>query len=114
MVLLLTLTMLRQAFASCRSQVAMLQHVKSLSCAPQRVQRQHRQIFNMAKGFGFGFAKPAIGLSGRPTLKPGKVAPKSVVPANIPKPPYADTGVFPAWSETEQIHDATVSRFPMS
>lgn len=44
----------------------------------------------------------------RPPLKQGVVSPKSLVPASIRKPPYADNGNFPPWLEQSQVHDEQV------
>ena len=41
-------------------------------------------------------------------LIPRKLSPQLTVPANIGKPPYADSGVFPPWAENPQFHDAEV------
>jgi methionyl aminopeptidase len=42
----------------------------------------------------------------RAPLRPGKVSPMREVPAHIPRPPYADSGMLPDWDRTPQIHDA--------
>ena len=39
---------------------------------------------------------------------PRKLSPKLLVPAHIKKPPYADSGEFPPWAESPQVHDAEV------
>ena len=106
--------MIRQAVVSCKPHISMLHQTRqSVACVPQHQQQRlhQRLIFTFAKGFGgfgFGAKAPEIGLSGRPTLKPGKVSPKSVVPLNIGKPPYADSGAFPKWDEKDQVHDPAV------
>eukprot|EP00890_Picochlorum_soloecismus_P002910 jgi/Picsp_1/361/NSC_00359-R2_methionine aminopeptidase len=40
----------------------------------------------------------------RPALKPGAVSPAHGVPAHIPRPPYAESGVMPPWDTRPQIH----------
>ncbi|GFR50025.1 hypothetical protein Agub_g12175, partial [Astrephomene gubernaculifera] len=76
------------------------------SCVAQHPSRlaANRQIWNMAKGFGLGFSSPKP-LHNRPPLKPGKVSPRLPVPPHIPRPPYADRGNLPPWSDKSQIHD---------
>lgn len=34
------------------------------------------------------------------------MSPKLEVPAHIPRPPYADSGIMPDWDPNPQIHDA--------
>ena len=38
----------------------------------------------------------------RPALKPGVVSPAQGVPAHIPRPPYAETGMMPPWDTRPQ------------
>lgn len=58
----------------------------------------------MGKGFGFG-AKTSKMLNKKPLLVPRKISPKLPIPASIQKPPYADSGAFPPWSDSIQKHD---------
>ncbi|GIL60935.1 hypothetical protein Vafri_15742 [Volvox africanus] len=82
--------------------MATLRRATMVARQPARLMA-NRQFWNMAKGFGLGFAvsKP---LHNRPPLKPGKVAPRLSVPAHIRKPPYADKGDFPPWADRSQVH----------
>jgi len=41
-------------------------------------------------------------------LVPRPLSPKLPVPDHIKKPPYADSGVFPPWGDTPQVHDDEV------
>ncbi|KAJ9531427.1 hypothetical protein QJQ45_006865 [Haematococcus lacustris] len=66
-----------------------------------------RQIFGMAKGFGFGLGtKPASLAGDRPLLRPRPIAPPQPVPAHILRPPYANSGQMPPWSSQNQVHDS--------
>eukprot|EP00897_Mesotaenium_endlicherianum_P001299 jgi/Mesen1/1197/ME000128S00171 len=65
------------------------------------------------KGFGFGqllanngkvVDEVAAGKKRQP-LKRGRVSPKLEVPPHILRPPYADSGKHPAWSDENQVHD---------
>lgn len=65
----------------------------------------------MAKGFGFGASSKASKmLNKKQLLTPRPISPKLLVPSNIAKPPYADRGVFPPWSEQHQVHDSDGQR----
>jgi hypothetical protein len=44
----------------------------------------------------------------RQLLTPGKLSPMRLVPAHIPRPPYADSGAFPPLERQPQIHNAEV------
>ncbi|GAX80185.1 hypothetical protein CEUSTIGMA_g7623.t1 [Chlamydomonas eustigma] len=84
----------------------------AFNCSTAVMQRQHfarlrssrtvySGVLNMAKGFGFALGPKMI--NKKSLLVPRKISPKLPIPANIKKPPYGDSGVFPPWGDMPQI-----------